>query len=48
VSQVSLKLVHNRAFAGSSDDLAVVVVFSATGLIGQLFVLAMGFNSLIA
>jgi hypothetical protein len=48
MSQVSLKLVHNRPFAGSSDDLAVVLVFSATGLIGQLFVLAMGVNSLIA
>ena len=48
MSQVSLKLVHNRPFAASSDDLAAVLVFSATGLIGQIFVLAMSFNSLIA
>jgi hypothetical protein len=48
MSQVSLKLVHNRPFATSSDDLAAVLVFSATGLIGQIFVLAMGFNGLFA
>ncbi|HEV2548662.1 MAG TPA: hypothetical protein VGU20_15080 [Stellaceae bacterium] len=48
MSQVSLKLVHNRPFAASSDDLAAVLVFSAVGLIGQLFVLAMGLKSLIA
>jgi len=48
MSYVSLKLVHNRPFAASSDDLAAVLVFSAAGLIGQLFVLAMGLKSLIA
>ena len=48
MSRVSLKLVHNRPFVGSSDYLAAVLVFSATGLIGQLFVLAMGLNSFIA
>ena len=42
MSHVSLKLVHNRPFAASSDDLAAVLLFSATGLIGQIFVLAVG------
>jgi hypothetical protein len=45
---VSLKLVHNRPFAASSDDLAAVLVVSMTGLIGHFFVLAMGFEGLIA
>jgi hypothetical protein len=48
MSKVSLKLVHNRSLAASSDDLAAVLVFSATGLVGQLFVLAMGLNGIIA
>jgi hypothetical protein len=48
MSRVSLKLVHNRPFAASSDDLATVLVFSATGLMIQVFVLAMGVNNLIA
>ena len=48
MSHVPLKLVQNRPFAASSDDLAAVLVFSATGLIGQLLVFAMGLKSLIA
>jgi hypothetical protein len=48
MSQVSLKLVQNRPFAASSDDLAVVLMFSAVGLIGQIFALAVGVNGLIA
>jgi hypothetical protein len=48
MSHVSLKLVHNRPFAASSDDLAAVLVFSVTGLLGQFFVLAMGLGSIIA
>jgi hypothetical protein len=48
MSRVSLKLVHSRPFAASSDDLAAVLVFSAAGLIGQIFVLAMGLSGLIA
>lgn len=32
MSQVSLKLVHNRPFAGAADDLAVTLLFSFGGL----------------
>jgi hypothetical protein len=46
MSCVSLKLVHTRSFAASSDELAVVLVFSVTGLIGQLFMLAMGLSTI--
>jgi hypothetical protein len=46
MSHVSLKLVHNRSFAASSDDLAVVLVFSVIGMIGQLFVIAMGLSTI--
>jgi glucokinase len=48
MSGVSLKLVQNRPFAASSDDLAAVLMFSAVGLIGQFFALAVGINGLIA
>ena len=47
MSHISLKLVHNRPFAMSSDDLAAVLIFSVTGLIGQMLVLAMGLKSVI-
>ena len=46
MSHVSLKLVHNRSYAASSDDLAVVLVFSVMGMISQLLVFAMGLHTI--
>ena len=48
MSRVSLKLVQNRPFVASSDDLAAVLMFSVVGLIAQFFALAVGINGLIA
>jgi hypothetical protein len=46
MSRVSLKLVQNRSFAASSDDLAMVLVFSVTGMISQLLLFAMGLSTI--
>jgi hypothetical protein len=44
----TLRLVHSRAFVDRSDDLAAALVFSITGLMVQLVVIAIGLgNSLL-
>jgi len=45
MSQNSLRLVHSRAFVDRSDDLAAALVFSMTGLIVQLVVVAIGLGN---
>jgi len=44
MSQNSLRLVHSRAFIDRSDDLAAALMFSVTGLITQLVIVAIGFD----
>jgi hypothetical protein len=48
MSQNSLRLVHSRAFIDRSNDLAAALVFSVTGLIVHLVIVAIGLgNSLL-
>lgn len=48
MSQVSLRLVHDRPIAGHNDDLAATLLFSIMGLFLQLTALAVGIESLLA
>jgi hypothetical protein len=42
ISGMALRLVHSRPFVGQADDLAIMLLISATGLVIELGVLAAG------
>lgn len=42
MSEISLRLVHSRPFIGQADDLAIMLLFSFTGLMAQLVVAGLG------
>jgi hypothetical protein len=42
MSRMALRLVHSRSFVSQADDLAIMLLISATGLTLQAIVLAAG------
>jgi hypothetical protein len=48
MSNVSLRLVHDRAFVDKTDDLAATLLFSMAGLIVQFVVIASSIKSFLA
>ncbi len=42
ISGIALRLVHSRPFVGQADDLAIMLLVSAGGLMTELLVLAAG------
>jgi hypothetical protein len=45
MSQNSLRLVHSRVLVDRSDDLAAALVFSMTGLVAHLVVVAISLGN---
>ncbi len=44
MSEIVLRLVHSRSFVGHADDLAIILLASAAGLMMQFILLAVGFG----